>query len=254
MILVCPSCATRYKIDGSSLGEAGRQVKCARCGAVWHAEPEQEPAPQIDTRAADMFSSAGTSQDEPAESPTDDIADDDTPPPLPDAPNLSATPAARNGVEGGRPRRAAGAGWALLGLAIVGVILAGYAGRDRLIAAWPPAAKLYDTIGIPHSGPQIISEIAGGGLVVTEVVSEWDETEGTMTLTVRGMVANQSTVERTVPPLVVWLSAEDDRQLQSWGLTLEADSLAPGESVPFETSIENPTEGAKRVEIAVLDS
>ncbi|MEO1248370.1 MAG: DUF3426 domain-containing protein [Pseudomonadota bacterium] len=250
MILVCPSCATRYKIDGSSLGEAGRQVKCARCGEVWHAMPTPDEPPPIDTRAAEMFASAS-----PVPTPADEepAPEEEDPPPIPPAPDLSAVPETRNGLAGTEPKRATGAGWALLGLAVIGVVLAGYAGRDQLISAWPPAAKLYDVLGIPHEGAQIVSELAGGGLVVTDVESLWDDADGTMTLTVRGTVANQSEVERAVPPLVVWLAAEDDRQLQSWGLTLDTESLAPGESVPFETSIENPTEDAKRVEIAVLD-
>ncbi len=250
MILVCPSCATRYKIDGSSLGEAGRQVKCARCGAVWHAEPTVDEPPPVDTRAAEMFATATSTPTPVDEEP---VPEDDEPPPIPPAPDLSAIPETRNGLAGAEPKRAAGAGWALLALAVVGVVLAGYAGRDQLIATWPPAAKLYDVLGIPHEGAQIVSQLTGGGLVVQDVESLWVETDGTMTLTVRGTVANQSEVERAVPPLVVWLAAEDDRQLQSWGLTLDVASLAPGESVPFETSIENPTEEAKRVEIAVLD-
>lgn len=250
MILVCPNCATRYKIDGSSLGEAGRQVKCARCGTVWHAEHEQEAHPPIDTRAAEMFASAAST---PSPAEEDPIPQDEEPPPIPPVPDLSAVPETRNGLAGAEPKRATGAGWAVLALTVIGVVLAGYAGRDQLIAAWPPAAKLYDVLGIPHQGAQIVSQLAGGGLVVRDVESLWAETDGTMTLTVRGTVTNQSEVERAVPPLVVWLAADDDRQLQSWGLTVDAESLAPGESVPFETSIENPTEEAKRVEIAVLD-
>jgi predicted Zn finger-like uncharacterized protein len=37
MLIVCPSCATSYKIDPSSLEPAGRMVRCARCKATWFA-------------------------------------------------------------------------------------------------------------------------------------------------------------------------------------------------------------------------
>ena len=44
MIVRCPSCATRYLVDPSALGEAGRRVRCTRCGHVWHQTPAAEAA------------------------------------------------------------------------------------------------------------------------------------------------------------------------------------------------------------------
>ncbi len=41
MLIVCPSCTTSYQVDGSSLGPAGRSVRCVRCRHVWFArDPE----------------------------------------------------------------------------------------------------------------------------------------------------------------------------------------------------------------------
>jgi predicted Zn finger-like uncharacterized protein len=37
MLIVCPSCATSYDVELASLGPVGRQVRCSRCGTVWHA-------------------------------------------------------------------------------------------------------------------------------------------------------------------------------------------------------------------------
>ncbi len=42
MIVSCSSCATRYQVDLSALGEAGRQVRCTRCGHVWHQTPSAD--------------------------------------------------------------------------------------------------------------------------------------------------------------------------------------------------------------------
>ena len=42
MLIVCPSCATSYMIDATSLGAGGRMVRCARCKATWFAGGEQE--------------------------------------------------------------------------------------------------------------------------------------------------------------------------------------------------------------------
>jgi predicted Zn finger-like uncharacterized protein len=43
MLIVCPSCATSYMIDPTSLGATGRTVRCARCKATWFATPKKQP-------------------------------------------------------------------------------------------------------------------------------------------------------------------------------------------------------------------
>jgi len=39
MLIVCPTCATSYDVELASLQPSGRQVRCVRCRAVWHAAP-----------------------------------------------------------------------------------------------------------------------------------------------------------------------------------------------------------------------
>ena len=49
MILTCPQCATRYQADGSKFPAAGRNVRCAKCGHVWHQlGPVPEPDPEAE--------------------------------------------------------------------------------------------------------------------------------------------------------------------------------------------------------------
>ncbi len=40
MLIVCPSCATAFRVNKTVLGDAGRQVRCAQCRTVWLATPE----------------------------------------------------------------------------------------------------------------------------------------------------------------------------------------------------------------------
>ncbi|MCC8941905.1 zinc-ribbon domain-containing protein, partial [Bradyrhizobium sp. Arg68] len=40
MPIVCPHCTTSYAIKASTLGEAGRTVRCSRCKETWLARPE----------------------------------------------------------------------------------------------------------------------------------------------------------------------------------------------------------------------
>lgn len=37
MLIACPNCATSYRVEPSSLGPAGRSVRCVRCRKVWFA-------------------------------------------------------------------------------------------------------------------------------------------------------------------------------------------------------------------------
>jgi len=80
MLIVCPSCATSYDVKPASLGPDGRQVRCVRCHAVWHAAPGRaeslvaaaaaiapapplEPAPPFAAARAFADAAAGESPD-----------------------------------------------------------------------------------------------------------------------------------------------------------------------------------------------
>jgi predicted Zn finger-like uncharacterized protein len=54
MLIVCPQCATSYRVTPESLGESGRSVRCVKCHAVWFEQP-REPA----GRAGDRDASEG---------------------------------------------------------------------------------------------------------------------------------------------------------------------------------------------------
>lgn len=44
MLIVCPSCASRYEIDPEKLGSGGRKVRCRACSFQWFAHGEGNPA------------------------------------------------------------------------------------------------------------------------------------------------------------------------------------------------------------------
>ena len=41
MIVDCPSCGTRFRLDESALGEAGRRLRCSVCHHVWFRAPPE---------------------------------------------------------------------------------------------------------------------------------------------------------------------------------------------------------------------
>src|SRR5207302_227486 len=54
MLIVCPNCATSYSLESSSLGSAGRSVRCARCRTVWFAVDTSSLAAIAYAHRADM--------------------------------------------------------------------------------------------------------------------------------------------------------------------------------------------------------
>jgi len=49
MLIVCPNCATSYRVVPESLGDTGRSVRCVTCHHVWFEEPHR---PYVDVAAA----------------------------------------------------------------------------------------------------------------------------------------------------------------------------------------------------------
>lgn len=57
MIVDCPSCGTRFRLDESALGAAGRRLRCSVCDHVWFRAPPEAAgggtdAPRRATQAA----------------------------------------------------------------------------------------------------------------------------------------------------------------------------------------------------------
>lgn len=73
MLIVCPNCATSYRVVAENLGETGRSVRCVSCHHVWFEEPRE-----LEPEAADF--SANLSDPEnaarsPIRPPLNDVVD-----------------------------------------------------------------------------------------------------------------------------------------------------------------------------------
>ena len=236
MILTCPSCGTRYSVDGSKFPAAGRSVRCAKCGHSWH-QAAEEPAPPA---AEDPLPDAAAV----AAAPVPQAADDDPYPahpasgtrayaPAPAAPDRERAPLG--------PKLAVAAGW--IGLIAVVLLIAVSAVRYRqdIAVIWPQSAGVYSSLGLP---------VNATGIDFRQVNYRRESEDGQIVLAVTGMIVNAGARELPVPQTVrVTLSDASKRELYHWNFKPTATVLKPGQSVPFTTRLSSPPAAARHLEV-----
>jgi predicted Zn finger-like uncharacterized protein len=218
MIVTCTSCSKRYLVDSRALGVAGRNVRCASCGHTWF-----QAAPQDAAQAMALAA-----------------------PPEPPSFVVEAERRERR-VQLPAVKRSSGRGQ-FLGLGVAVVVLAGVAwgliaARVEIMTFWPPAAKLYAMVGY---GPTV----AGTGLELRKVTPSRGVENGVPILAIDGEVVNISPIVREVPKLKVALRDGNDRELQAWTVAVTEQRLLPGATVPFHTTITQPSDAATGVVVS----
>ncbi len=214
MIVSCPSCRTRYRVGTEEL-VSGRTLRCANCGHSWEyvalppvPSPAPSPAPEAPRRA----------------------------------PSSPSQRRAQPSAAVGRSGRAAA--FAFFGVVLLfAVALALYAGRYRLVALWPPAARLYAFVG---AAPQPL----GAGLKIGDITPK--RTVGG--LVIEGQVTNTSSVEREVPALRIALRDAKAKEVEFKIIMPPKARLLPGEVETFTTAFKHPSNAATRVDITFAHS
>lgn len=228
MIVTCPSCSTRYLVDPAAIGPDGRRVKCARCGHVWR-ESAVEPVP-------------AAAPAEPQPVLVGPAAQAATPPSA--AGHITNLPVVIT------PRRRDGpaVGLALAVLLVGGLAGVGYFARDSIVRFWPPAIRLYDTIGVPVAQP-VETGALGRGLVLQGLEVRRVAGVGVEQVVVTGRVENRALVTRPVPPIEVRLLDASRTVVARTPLLVTTESLAPDQSVQVAATVETLPDAATRLEI-----
>jgi predicted Zn finger-like uncharacterized protein len=225
MIVTCPSCEAKYRVEQSALEVRRGRVKCASCAHVWtvaEAAPKPAPAPQA----------APAERAKPESEP---------------APTLNEKPhtaiRARAATRAKRNRAAVeGAGWAGVAACLVAVLGAAFVFRIDVVDAWPRAAGAYAAVGV---------EVDPVGLAVEALQAELIEEDGAPVLVVEGQVRNVARSVRDTVPLTAVVRDASGAVLAEWSLALESLQLDAGAAERFRTTFPAPPEGGARVDVVI---
>jgi predicted Zn finger-like uncharacterized protein len=216
MIIVCPNCTTRFAVADAAFAKGPRNLKCARCAHVWF----YPAAPAVPAEAA---------------------AEPAPPASVPQAAAEAVRKAAANAapwdeIDASKRRRipwlAISAGGALaLCVALVAM-------RDVVISVWPQAKGIYAMAGLAAAEPGI--EIRNGGY-------ERQYKDGVPMLAIAGEVHNPSPKEQAVPLVRIALRDKDAKEIFAWNVESGVETLQPGETKAFRTTLASPPSGAAEI-------
>ena len=143
------------------------------------------------------------------------------------------------------PRPRAGLGWPLLLLVVLVSAVGLVGGRNEVVRWWPPAARLYDTVGLPLDVPW-------EGLDLRNVTTTPQNDSGT--LVVEGTVVNTSSKPRHIPELKAVMTSAAQQVLKDWTFQSGIETLAPGESAPFRQELPNVPVGGAFIAVTFSES
>jgi predicted Zn finger-like uncharacterized protein len=238
MILTCPECASRYFVDDSKVGSAGRVVRCAACGNRWTARNEEALDLFEEPSAADLAGEPTMAALDGAANPADD----------PEAP-VSALPGeelpkvfrARADAERRlREAKTTGVIWGGMVAVMVVILVAAGVFRMNVARLWPTTAGAYAFARMP---------VNNVGLVVENLKAEPTMRDGHAAITITGVLRNITDRAVSTPPLRVALLNEHGKRVAG-RLAAAADPLIPSSQTRhFSVTLLDPPKSANTLEI-----
>lgn len=217
MILVCPSCDTRYFAEDTAIGKEGRRVRCVSCGHSWHVATADEGRAPEDT---------GLTREQ-----VERLRQ-----------TAAANSASRNGPhaeyrakEHARRQRnrlrATGIAWSAGFVIFATVAGSAVLFRNQVAEAWPRTASLYRMAGL---------DVNRFGVLLEDVTAKRQFDGTTPVIVVTGTAINPSKERREAPQLRVFLRDDAGKQVESWTASIGVTELGPGEKVAFTSRFTAP--------------
>ena len=240
MILTCPECASRYFVEDSKVGSAGRVVRCASCGNRWTARSE-EPL--------DLFEDPETptlaSQAEALDGASETLAAEGDEPPVSALPGEELPKVFRARADAERRLReatATGVIWAGMAAAMAVVVVAALIFRIDVVKILPGSAGAYAAVGLPVNTVGLVIDRAS-------IKAQPSMQDGHAVVIVTGSIRNITEHEVLSPPLRVELLSKDDKRVAGQ-LAAAADAkIPPGEVRHFSITFLDPPRSAKDLQI-----
>lgn len=232
MIVTCPACKSRYRVDDADLGALGRRVKCGECAHVWLQGPEEEDGGDDDFLSGDVLDNAldsvgaDTGDDDEAWSmpgvpPEEDEHGDDIPESIRPGETPEPFVAAYRAEAAGASKTY---GFAAAGVVFVLSFVLFVLLHGPLTRSWTGAQGAYGLFGIAMDVP-------GSGLVFDRMrVVEKDGA-----LHVEGNILNLGAEQKVVPLIESALISKEGDVMSRWYIKPPWHELEGEGSMAFES-------------------
>lgn len=221
MIVICPSCDTRYTLTEDAVGEHGRNVRCRACGHTWFAKPPH--LLEAETVAQDE-SGLTRAQVERLRQKAQANAQGRT------GPHAEIREKERKRRQRNRMLAAAGA-WTTSAVLFCGAAAATVVYREKVVEIWPKTASLFAMAGM---------EVNRFGLEFTDLEAQRSFDGTTPILTINGKVENVSDTHRPAPLVRIRLTSETGEVVHEEAVNLFDDVVAPASGSGFSARIISP--------------
>ncbi|MBR1244670.1 zinc-ribbon domain-containing protein [Bradyrhizobium sp. AUGA SZCCT0274] len=279
MHIVCPHCTTSYAIKlATTLGAAGRTVRCSRCKETWLARPEDavEIAPAVPAMAEAGQGTGNAEADAAAEWEAMARQEEAQEPPVVDSPSISADwPAEGEGSRGNEadwpsvaqqdaeahqealsthrsrlaklfrlpklPSMRMPSVSAPVACAAMGaLVVALMFWRTDVVRLLPQTATFYKMVGL---------DVNLRGLSFKDIKITNETVDGKPVLVIEGVIVGETRKPVELPRLRFSVRDEQGAEIYAWNAVLEQPVLKPGERAYFKSRLASPPPEGRNIDV-----
>ncbi len=244
MLIVCPSCASEYRIEAGKVGMDGRSVRCAACRETWFITPadvlagheaelaekgEAEPDPVADAAWQEAAATVRAASDA-----------SDPPPARRRTPVRAARGKGRRGIPGLSPSLA-------VGLTLLAALPLVCLARTSVVRMVPQTAALFARVGLP---------VNVRGIEIRDVVAFRNaaEDDRPAELVIEGDLVGVARTDVPVSALSVEIRDAAGRALRTFPVAAPRAVLGTAETARFRASLTSPPAAGRAVVLRFADA